>query len=215
MLAISPNVTGLSMATPATEISPQVQPWQAVLDFWFGLPDSPEYGMARAEWFRKSDTFDDEIRHRFGALHEQALAGALDDWTQTPLGACALIVVLDQFSRNLYRGLAKAFAGDARALSVARRLVETGDDQRLPTPQHRVFVYLPFEHDESLESQHASLALYEQLAKASGLVDNLDYARKHAVIIERFGRYPHRNAALGRMSTPEEMAFLKQPGSSF
>ncbi len=203
------------MATPATEISPQVQPWQAVLDFWFGTPDSPEYGMSRPEWFRKSDAFDEEIRTRFGALHAQALAGALDAWTQTPLGACALIVVLDQFSRNLFRGQAKAFAGDAQALAVARRLVEAGDDQHLPTAQHRVFVYLPFEHDESLESQHLSLALYEQLAKASGLVDNLDYARKHAVIIERFGRYPHRNAALGRASTPEEIAFLKAPGSSF
>ncbi|MEF3064471.1 DUF924 family protein [Pandoraea apista] len=203
------------MATSAAETSPQTQPWRDVLDFWFGTPDSPEYGMSRVEWFRKSAAFDEEIRTRFGALHVQALAGALEDWTQTPLGACALIVVLDQFSRNLFRHQAKAFAGDARALAVARRLVEAGDDQRLPTAQHRVFVYLPFEHDESLESQHLSLALYEQLAKTSGMIDNLDYARKHAVIIERFGRYPHRNAALGRVSTPEEIAFLKEPGSSF
>ncbi|MFJ2993606.1 DUF924 family protein [Pandoraea sp. NPDC087047] len=206
------------MATPAAEISPQtprLQPWQDVLDFWFGAPGADVYGMARPEWFRKSDAFDDEIRTRFGALHAQALAGELGDWAQTPLGACALIVVLDQFSRNLFRGQASAFAGDAQALTVARRLVEAGDDQRLPTAQHRVFAYLPFEHDESLESQHVSLALYEQLAQASGLVDNLDYARRHAVVIERFGRYPHRNAALGRVSTPEEIAFLKQPGSSF
>lgn len=190
-------------------------PWQAVLDFWFGTPDSEVYGLARPEWFRKSAVFDDEIRSRFGAAHAQALAGELDDWTRTPLGACALIVMLDQFSRNMYRGTAGAFAGDARALAAARRLVEAGEDQRLPTPQHRVFVYLPFEHDESLESQHASLELYEQLAKSHGMVDNLDYARRHAVIIERFGRYPHRNAALGRASTPEEIAFLKEPGSSF
>lgn len=203
------------MAMQAAEISPQVPPWQAVLDFWFGFADTPDYGLARPEWFRKSEAFDEEIRTRFGALHAQALDGALERWAQTPLGACALIVVLDQFSRNLFRGQVKAFAGDAQALAVARRLVETGDDQRLPTPQHRVFVYLPFEHDESLESQHLSLALYEQLAKASGLIDNLDYARKHAVIIERFGRYPHRNAALGRVSTPEEIAFLQTQGSSF
>ncbi|VVE25521.1 membrane protein [Pandoraea horticolens] len=203
------------MATPAADISSQAQPWQAVLDFWFGTPDSPEYGLSRPEWFRKSETFDEEIRTRFGALHAQALAGELAGWAQTPIGACALIVVLDQFSRNLFRHQAKAFAGDALALAVARRLVEAGGDQRLPTAQHRVFVYLPFEHDESLESQHLSLALYEQLAKVSGLVDNLDYARKHAVVIERFGRYPHRNAALGRASTPEEIAFLKEPGSSF
>ncbi|AKM29154.1 hypothetical protein AB870_01990 [Pandoraea faecigallinarum] len=206
------------MATPAAQTSAQtqpVQPWQAVLDFWFGTPGSAVYGMARAEWFRKSDTFDEAIRSRFGALHAQAVAGALSEWAQTPLGACALIVVLDQFSRNLFRNQAQAFAGDARALAVARRMVEAGDDRRLPTAQHRGFVYLPFEHDESLESQHVSLALYEQLAQAHGLVDNLDYARKHAVIIERFGRYPHRNAALGRESTPEEIAFLKQPGSSF
>ncbi|EON12927.1 MULTISPECIES: DUF924 family protein [Pandoraea] len=203
------------MATPAADISPQAQPWQAVLDFWFGTPDSPEYGLSRPEWFRKSEAFDEEIRTRFGALHARALAGELADWAQAPIGACALIVVLDQFSRNLFRHQAKAFAGDALALAVARRLVAAGGDQRLPTAQHRVFVYLPFEHDESLESQHLSLALYEQLAKVSGLVDNLDYARKHAVIIERFGRYPHRNAALGRASTPEEIAFLKAPGSSF
>ncbi|MDN4574562.1 DUF924 domain-containing protein [Pandoraea cepalis] len=203
------------MTTPAGAPASQVPPWQTVLDFWFGRPDAPEYGMERPEWFRKSDAYDASIRTHFGVLHAQALDGELDDWAQTPLGACALIVVLDQFSRNLFRGHAKAFAGDARALAVARRLVEAGDDQRLPTPQHRVFVYLPFEHDESLESQHLSLALYEPLAKAFGLVDNLDYARKHAVIIERFGRYPHRNQALGRTSTPEEIAFLKTPGSSF
>ncbi|ODP32736.1 DUF924 family protein [Pandoraea sp. ISTKB] len=206
------------MATPAAEISTQsqpTQPWQAVLDFWFGTPDAEVYGMARPEWFRKSDAFDEEIRARFGALHARAVAGELNDWADTPLGACALIVMLDQFSRNLFRHRAEAFAGDAQALAVARRLVEAGDDRRLPTAQHRVFVYLPFEHDESLESQHLSLALYEQLAQASGLVDNLDYARKHAVIIERFGRYPHRNAALGRASKPEEIAFLKEPGSSF
>jgi uncharacterized protein (DUF924 family) len=203
------------MATPATEHSREAQPWQAVLDFWFGAPDAPDFGLARPAWFRKSDAFDNEIRARFGALHEQALAGDLDGWAETPLGACALIVVLDQFSRNLYRGQAKAFAGDAKALAAARRLVAEGDDRRLPSAQHRVFVYLPFEHDESLESQHASLALYEQLARDAGLVDNLDYARKHAIIIERFGRYPHRNEALGRVSTPEELAFLKEPGSSF
>ncbi len=206
------------MATPAADILSQtqpLQPWQAVLDFWFGTPDAEVYGMARPEWFRKSDGFDEEIRTRFGEIHAQAVAGALSDWAQTPLGACALIVVLDQFSRNLFRHRGEAFAGDAQALAVARRLVEAGDDQRLPTAQHRVFVYLPFEHDESLESQHMSLALYEQLAQTSGLVDNLDYARRHAVIIERFGRYPHRNAALGRDSTPEEIAFLKEPGSSF
>lgn len=205
----------MSITPPAATLSTTDTPWQAVLDFWFGTPDSEVFGLARPEWFRKSDAFDDEIRTRFGVAHAQALAGELDDWAHTPLGACALIVMLDQFSRNMYRGTAGAFAGDARALAVARQLVAAGEDQRLPTAQHRVFVYLPFEHDESLESQHASLDLYEQLAKSHGMVDNLDYARRHAVIIERFGRYPHRNAALGRVSTPEEVAFLKEPGSSF
>ncbi|WP_087724755.1 DUF924 family protein [Pandoraea sp. PE-S2T-3] len=210
----SPATAPSTNATNATNAAND-SPWQAVLDFWFGTPDAEVYGLARPEWFRKSDAFDEEIRTRFGVSYAQALAGELDDWANTPLGACALIVMLDQFSRNLFRGKADAFAGDARALAVARRLVEAGDDQRLPTPQHRVFVYLPFEHDESLESQHVSLELYEQLAKSHGMVDNLDYARRHAVIIERFGRYPHRNAALGRASTPEEIAFLKEPGSSF
>lgn len=189
--------------------------WQDVLDFWFGAADSPDFGLARAEWFRKSAAFDETIRTRFGALHAAALAGKLDAWGYAPLSTCALIVVLDQFSRNLFRDRAAAFEGDAAALVLASRMVGAGDDARLPTPQHRLFVYLPFEHDETLESQHVSLQLFEQLAQQSGMVENLDSARRHAVIIERFGRFPHRNAALGRVSSAEELAFLKQPGSSF
>ncbi|MCW5634023.1 MAG: DUF924 domain-containing protein [Rubrivivax sp.] len=183
-----------------------------VIRFWFGDPpaDAP-----RAEWFRKDDTFDAQIRTRFGARIEEALAGGLRAWDATPSGALARIVVLDQFTRNTFRGAARAFAGDALALAAARALVARGDDRRL-TGTMRTFAYLPFEHAEDATAQAESLRLFGQLAAEEPRhADALEWARKHAVIIERFGRYPHRNAALGRESTAEEAEFLRQPGSSF
>jgi uncharacterized protein (DUF924 family) len=188
---------------------------QEVLDYWFGTPDSPEYGRERALWFAQSDAVDADIRTRFLVAHQKASAGHYDAWTQTPLGACALIIILDQFSRNLYRGQAAAFAADAHALAIARKLVEQGKDRDLPTPCHRSFIYLPFEHDESIESQRESLRLFEALKNETGLASPLEWAIKHAVIINRFGRYPHRNLILGRTSSAEEKAFLQESGSSF
>jgi uncharacterized protein (DUF924 family) len=184
-----------------------------VLDFWFGAPGSPEYGTARDFWFRKSDATDAAIRARFGADVEAALAGQHDRWAATPRGALALILLLDQFTRNVFRDTPRAFAGDDRALELARGLVRRGEDQAL-APIERWFAYLPFEHAESLDAQRESLRLFAALAQ-HGLPEPLVWAQKHYDVIARFGRFPHRNAILGRASTAEEIEFLRQPGSRF
>ncbi len=196
------------MITPGHSVNQQAL---HVLDFWFGNAVEP-----RAEWFRKDDAFDTQIRQRFGATLDAALSGALDAWhTESNPAALARVVVLDQFTRNAFRDTARAFAGDAQALAAARHMVLHGRDQQLD-PLHRLFVYLPFEHSESLVDQHECLRLMEQLAQDDArMADYPRWARSHLDIVERFGRFPHRNAALGRASTAEEMAFLMQPGSSF
>ncbi|RAR56875.1 uncharacterized protein (DUF924 family) [Paraburkholderia unamae] len=186
-----------------------------VLDFWFGAPDSEEFGRERKMWFRKRAAFDAQLRERFGALLEAAAAGELDAWRATPEGALALVIVLDQFSRNCHRGTPHAFATDEQALAVAREMVASGADLRLPTLQHRSFAYLPFEHAESAEAQRESLRLFGELAKEPEGQGYYDYALRHAKVIERFGRFPHRNAQLARPSTDDEAAFLREPGSSF
>jgi uncharacterized protein (DUF924 family) len=188
--------------------------WQEVLEFWFGAPGSPEFGRPRAAWFVKSAEFDALIRDRFLATHEAAAAGALDAWSTRPLGALALAVALDQFPRTIFRGTPRAFAADARALAVARGAVARGFDEVL-LPVQRWFVYLPYEHAEELAAQRESLRLFERLAVDAAGAGTLTYAMRHYAVIERFGRFPHRNAILGRASTPEELAFLDQPGSSF
>ena len=188
--------------------------FQEVLDFWFAPPGSPERGRARKAWFEKSEEFDAQIRARFAATWERALRGELDSWQATPLAGLALCVMLDQFPRNMFRGTPRAFASDARALVLARHLVEQGFD-RLLLPAERVFVYLPFEHAEDLAAQRRSLALFEIHRNEAPAAQNHSFALRHYEIIARFGRFPHRNAILGRESTPEEIEFLKQPGSSF
>ncbi len=188
--------------------------WPDVLDFWFGAPDSPEFGRPRAPWFVKSAEFDALIRDRFLATHEAAAAGALDAWASGPLAALALAVVLDQFPRNMFRGTPRAFAADARALALAREVVARGFDDVL-LPVQRWFVYLPFEHAEALGAQRESLRLFEPFATDAAGAGTFAYAMRHYAIVARFGRFPHRNALLGRESTPEELAFLAQPGSSF
>ena len=188
--------------------------WPDVLEFWFGAPDSPEFGRPRTPWFVKSAQFDALIRDRFLVTHEAAAAGALDAWSSRPLAALALAVVLDQFPRNMFRGTPRAFATDARALALARDAVQRGFDAVL-LPVQRWFVYLPFEHAEDLAMQGKSLRLFERLATDAAGAGTLTYAMRHYAVIERFGRFPHRNAILGRASTPEELAFLAQPGSSF
>ena len=189
---------------------------RAVLDCWFGAPDSATYGQDRKLWFKRDAAFDAMLHERFGELLDLAVQGVLDAWADTPLGGLALVIVLDQFSRNLYRGTARAFAGDEHALRIARQMIASGADQCLPTLLHRAFAYLPLEHDESLASQRESLRLFKTFeAQPKRVASYYDAAVRHAAVIERFGRFPHRNEALGRVSTEEEHDFLRKPRSSF
>ncbi|MFM0209858.1 DUF924 domain-containing protein [Paraburkholderia sediminicola] len=188
---------------------------RAVLDCWFGAPDASTFGQARKLWFSRDKTFDAMLLERFGMLIDAARDGSLDSWTDTPLGALALVIVLDQFSRNCYRNTPRAFAADHQALRIAQQMIASGADLLLPTAHHRAFAYLPFEHDETLASQHESLRLFKQLKAEPDGASYYSSAVRHARIIERFGRFPHRNAQLGRQSTAEETAFLAKPGSSF
>jgi len=184
-----------------------------ILDFWFGPPSSPGYGASRPEWFRKNPSFDAEIRERFGAAIETALAGGFADWT-APRAALARVLLLDQFTRNSFRDSARAFAGDPLALATAEASIARGDDRAL-IPVERWFMYLPFEHSEDLAKQERGIALCTRLRDETGLADPLVWVEKHAAVIRRFGRFPHRNAVLGRESTPEEIDFLARPGSRF
>lgn len=184
-----------------------------ILDFWFGPPDGADYGTTRDFWFRKNAAFDAEIRRRFGTVIETALGGGLADWT-APRAALARVLVLDQFTRNCYRDSARAFAGDAQALAAATAAVDQGQDREL-IPVERWFLYMPFEHSESPVAQARSLTLFTRLSHETGPADPLAWAEKHAAIIRRFGRYPHRNALLGRESTAEEITFLATQGSNF
>jgi uncharacterized protein (DUF924 family) len=183
-----------------------------VLEFWFG--EGAEHGKAHKRWFEKDPSFDAAVAQRYRALHAEMLAGAHRDWLQEPRPCLARILVLDQFPRHIYRGMAAAFATDALALEAAKHLVERGWDGDL-LPVERMFAYLPFQHSESLAEQVRSCELYAPLQAFPETADTMRYALAHRDIIERFGRFPHRNAPLGRPGTPEEIEFLKQPGSGF
>jgi len=176
---------------------------EQVLDFWY----AGDVTNRRKEWFKKDPLFDDEIRTRFGADVEKAAAGEHDELLETPEGALALLILLDQFPRNLYRDNAKTFAADPKALEIAKRAIEKGHDQAL-TPVQKIFFYLPFEHSEALSEQDRAV----ELCAALGDEDYLKYAIAHRDVIDRFGRFPHRNEVLGRESTQEEVAFLKEFG---
>ena len=181
-----------------------------VLDFWFGDPP----GAARPEWFRKDATFDAGIRSRFGELHAAAALRELEGWRASPEPMLALVVVLDQFSRNLYRGDPRAFAQDDHARECANQAIARGDDAAL-LPVQRQFLYLPLEHSESLADQERCLELMLSLEAFEPTRGLTQWAVKHRDIVARFGRFPHRNAALGRATTPEEVEFLAQPASGF
>jgi uncharacterized protein (DUF924 family) len=172
-----------------------------VLEFWRSA--GPE------KWFKKDEAFDRDIRARFLPTYEAAAAGRLADWERTPEGALALLIVLDQFPRNIFRGEARAFAADPPARAVAGRAIERGFDKQY-APREATFFYLPFEHSEAIADQERGVALF----RATGDADLLKWAELHADIIRRFGRFPHRNAALGRITTPEEQAFLADGGFS-
>jgi uncharacterized protein (DUF924 family) len=198
---------------------------QAVSDFWFEPGPGQAADAPRREWFQKDDDFDREIGRRFGALIGQALAGGLRDWhAEGAPSQLARILVLDQFTRNVHRGTPLAFAGDALALQAAQSMVDAGHDLAL-APLRRAFVYLPFEHAEDMAMQERGVALYTRMenderdvapaATAKGIAGMLDFARRHREVIGRFGRFPHRNAIIGRASTDEELDYLRQPGSGF
>lgn len=177
--------------------------FEDVLAFWFE-ETNPQ------SWWSAEPAFDELIRSRFDGLHQRAAHGELFGWRSTARGRLAEVIVLDQFSRNMFRYSPRAFAQDGMALVLAQEAVAAGADAAL-APVQRSFLYLPYMHSESKVIHVQAEALY----RANGIEGNLDFELRHKAIVERFGRYPHRNAVLGRESTPEEIAFLKEPGSSF
>ncbi|WP_404938084.1 DUF924 domain-containing protein [Pseudomonas sp. JDS08PS003] len=197
-------------------------PWQPLLDWWFGSADKPADIVAEKGllWFGKRDSQDLEARERFGALVEQALAGGLTGWAQSPQGWLALVLLLDQLPRMIYRDTPKAFSGDTRAQALVAQGIAADLDRQLPAMQ-RSFIYLVFEHCEHLAVQNEGVSRFAALHDAQPeedrpvFADHLDYAERHQKVIARFGRFPHRNAILGRESTAQELAFLREPGSRF
>jgi uncharacterized protein (DUF924 family) len=183
-----------------------------VLQFWFG--EGADYGKAHKRWFEKNAAFDAEVARRYGALHQEMREGRHRDWLNDARSCLARIIVLDQFPRHIHRGKAAAFGTDAQALEAAQHLVAQGWDRSM-LPVERMFAYLPFEHSEALADQHRAVELCAPLGAFAETVEVPRYAEAHRDIVRRFGRFPHRNAALGRASTPEEVEFLKQPGSGF
>jgi uncharacterized protein (DUF924 family) len=186
-----------------------------VLSFWYkSTPEQPSPG-AQQGWWKKDPAFDQTIAERFGATWEQAKSGALDHWCATPKGRLALIIVLDQFSRNMHRGSPLTWAQDAQALEHTLAALDAGEDKLLPM-FGRLFLYMPLEHSEDVAMQERSLLCFRALNAEFGGQDHLvHYAELHERIVRRFGRFPHRNAVLGRESSAEELAFLKEPNSSF
>ncbi len=187
---------------------------QEIVEFWFGKPEDESYGQPRQVWFEADPAVEREVRRRFHQDFEAAVAGQLSAWEETPEGALALILLLDQCSNILFRADAGAFATDALAREVARRAIEKGFDQRFPSVV-RWFFYLPFEHSEDRADQAWSVELFSRLEPTEDNLSTLDYAVRHQRVIERFGRFPNRNAALGRESTPEEIEFLAGPEAPF
>lgn len=186
-----------------------------VLDFWIGpAADDPEAARSRGKlWYQSTPVADEDIRRRFGDTVMRAARGELDDWQSSPDGALALVILLDQFSRNLYRGTAGAFDNDAKAASIAEAAIAAGRDRRMSWIG-RAFLYHPFEHSERLERQERSVDLFKALTEEAPprwqkqLAGFYEYAVEHREVVRRFGRFPHRNAVLGRKSTPDEDAYL-------
>lgn len=188
--------------------------FEEILRFWFGDSPDPNSGKPQPAWFIKNSTFDQEIRTRFLSTYELAATNQLDFWQNSPLSCLALIITLDQFPRNLFREKPEAFATDEKALKIAKYALEQRYDQQMLMVQ-RAFIYLPFEHSENLADQHRSVELFASLKDDPNTASMFDYAIAHFNIIQKFGRFPHRNAILGRPSTATELEFLTQPNSSF
>jgi uncharacterized protein (DUF924 family) len=182
---------------------------RALLAFWFAEGDT-----WRQIWFRATPEFDATLRERFGPLRERAAAGALDHWGETAEGALVLLLLLDQLPRNIHRGHGAAFATDAKARETARRAIARGIDREFP-PVRRQFFYLPFEHSEFLSDQKEGIRLFATMPEGEFRDRCCDHARRHHAVIARFGRFPHRNAALGRVSTALEEEFLAGPGAPY
>jgi uncharacterized protein (DUF924 family) len=197
-------------------------PWQPLLEWWFGTFESPnEIAADKGKlWFGKRDSQDLEAQTRFGDWVEQALAGGLTEWAQRPEGWLALVLLLDQLPRMIFRDTPKSFSGDLRAQALVAQGIAADFDRQL-RPIQRVFIYLVFEHCENLAVQNEAVSRYIELvaqqpeAERALFTDYLNYAEKHQQVIARFGRFPHRNAVLGRESTAEELEFLSGPGSRF
>lgn len=206
------------MTAEPTEQEASLPAPQEVVDFWFGVPGSPEWLQTRTEWFSADPAFDALIEARFGGLLQRYLHGELEDDPDIQdqlVTKLARIVVCDQFSRNVWRGRARAFALDPIAMATSRTLIDTPDERAMPAVQ-RQFVYMPLVHSEALADQEQAVALFQALAEeASTMRESLESAIRHKDVIVRFGRFPHRNEVLRRHSTEEELAFMKQPGSRF
>jgi len=188
-----------------------------ILDFWFGELDSAGLPESNRNplWFSRDNAVDDQLQRRFGSWLERGVAGGLARWAQDDRGLVALVILLDQFSRNIHRGSHLSFAADPQALDLARDAIETGRHEALPIV-HRAFLYMPLEHCEDLNTQEACVALFAELTVVSGGHDMIRsfarYAVAHRDVIARFGRFPHRNALLGRTSSQEELDYLEQHG---
>jgi uncharacterized protein (DUF924 family) len=180
-----------------------------VLDFWFGARGDPVSGTMRTVWFEPNPEFDEEIRRRFADDVIDAGRGALDGLSATAEGVLTLVILLDQFPRNLFRDAARAFAYDSKARAVARLAVGLGLDKLL-SPVERIFIYMPFQHSETIDDQIRSVALFKTLPVVPWRDEAIDYAVRHHDLIAQFGRFPHRNAVLGRSSTAEELTFLEE-----
>lgn len=176
-----------------------------ILNFWFGEPGTSNYAQYKDFWFQSTPEFDEQIRTQFESIYKKAMKGELDAFSETPEGSLALVILLDQFPRNMYRGTPQAFASDQKALAVVIEALEKKFDQDL-LPIQRMFLYLPYEHSENMEDQEQSVKLFEKLGDELAL----KYAIEHRNVIAQFGRFPHRNAILGRESTSEEIKFLQK-----
>ena len=194
---------------------------QEILNYWFGdLSQDPLAKAKRSLWWQKKSETDDYLREHYGVHLERALGGEYDGWCDAPSSTLALVILLDQFSRNIHRDTPQAFAADAKCEAMVHAAMRKGYDKAL-APVHRAFLYMPLMHSESLETQELCIRCYEALYEQAPpehrkhFRANLDFAIRHRDIIARFGRYPHRNQILGRVSSAEEEAFLQQPGSSF